>query len=88
MEPMNPRLATAPPEAEPSGDDTIRPDHVDWQDDHVTFYFTTLPKGNWDLFFRTRAVTPGRFTQPPARAELSFSPEVRGRSAGAVVVVE
>jgi hypothetical protein len=88
MEPMNPRLATAPPEAAPSGDDTIRPDHVDWQDDHVTFYFTTLPKGNWDLFFRTRAVTPGRFTQPPARAELSFSPEVRGRSAGAVVVVE
>ena len=88
MVPLNPRLATAPPEAAPRGQSTVYPDFADWQDDHVTFHFTTLPAGTWDLFFRTRAATPGRFTQPPAHAALDFAPAVRGRSAGVVVLIE
>lgn len=88
MEALNPRLATAPPEATPRGQTTARPDYIDWQDDHVAFYFTTLPKGTWDVYIRTRASVPGRFTQPPARAALEFSPEVRGRSAGASVMIK
>ncbi len=85
MEPLNPRLATAPPEAAPTGRTTAAPDYIDWRDDHVAFYFDTLPAGTWDVYFRTRAATPGTFTQPPALAEQLYDRTVVGNSAGASV---
>jgi len=87
MEALNPRLATAPPEASPTGQTTASPDYIDWRDDHVTLYFDALPAGTWDVYFRTRAATPGTFTQPPASAELLFARDVSGNSAGASMII-
>ncbi len=85
MEPLNPNLATAPPEAAPAGRLTQAPTYAAYKDDHVAFYFDTLPKGTYDFYFRTRATTPGSFIQPAAAAELMYDGAVRGNSPGARV---
>ncbi len=87
LEPLNPSLATAPAEARPSGTLTTTPSYVAYMDDQVTFYYDELPKGTHHFYFRTRAITPGQFTQPQARAELMYDMAVHGESAGAVVEV-
>lgn len=87
MEPMNPNLATAPPEAMPTGALTRPATYVAFMDDAVTYYFDSLPKGTYDFYFRTRGSVAGRFIQPPARAEMMYDMTVRGNSAGAVVTV-
>jgi uncharacterized protein YfaS (alpha-2-macroglobulin family) len=87
MEPLNPNLATAPPEAKPSGQLTMPPTYVGFLDDSVSFYYNALPKGTYDFYFRTRAQVPGSFIQPPALAELMYDGAVRGIGAGARVEV-
>lgn len=88
MEPLNPNLTTAPPEAKTAGKLTQAPTYAAYLDDQVTFYYETLPKGTYDFYFRTRATTPGRFIQPPALAEMMYDGAIRGSSAGARVVIE
>lgn len=88
MEPLNPTLRTAPPEATPRGRDTATPTYVSWRDDHVQYMFETLPKGTYDLYFRERASSVGSFVEPAADAALQYDLSVWGRSAGARVVVE
>ena len=88
MEPMNPNLATAPAEARPSGSLTRAPDYAAYLDDHVAFFYETLPKGTYDFYFRTRAAFEGSFVQPPARAEMMYDGAVYGHSSGARVAVE
>jgi|GEM_PF-272602 len=87
MEPLNPSLATAPPEAKPRGALSLRPTYAAFLDDEVTFYYDTLPKGTYDFYFRTRATTEGSFQQPAARAEAMYDGAVRGNSAGARVEI-
>jgi hypothetical protein len=87
MEPLNPRLATAPPEATPTGRMTLVPSYADWRDDAVTWYYETLPRGTYDFFFRAKATTPGEFIQPAASAEAMYDATVNGRSNGAKVVI-
>jgi alpha-2-macroglobulin len=87
MEPLNPSLATAPPEAKARGTLSLRPTYEAFLDDEVTFYYDTLPKGTFDFYFRTRATTEGSFLQPAARAEAMYDGAVRGNSAGARVEV-
>ncbi len=88
MEPLNPALATAPPEAKTAGRLTLAPSYVAFLDDHVAFYYDSLPKGTYDFFFRTRATVPGLFVQPSAKAEMMYRGEVVGTSAGAKVEVK
>jgi uncharacterized protein YfaS (alpha-2-macroglobulin family) len=88
MEPLNPKLATAPPEAKPTGALTATPSYVAYLDDHVSFYYDRLPKGTYHFYFRTRATVAGQFTQPQARAELMYDEAVHGESVGARVEVE
>ncbi len=88
LEPLNPKLATAPPEAQPSGSLSREPSYVAYLDDQVTFYYDELPKGTFHFYFRTRATTPGQFTQPQARAELMYDAAVHGESNGAMVEVK
>lgn len=85
VDPLNPNLATSPPEARPNGRDTLAPTHLAFLDDRVDYYFETLPKGTYDFYFRTRATTPGRFVQPPARTEMMYDGTVVGHSPGAEV---
>lgn len=87
MEPLNPNLATAPPEAKPSGRITLAPTYAAYLDDQAAFYYDTLPKGTYEFAFRTRATVPGSFVQPAAKAELMYDGAVRGNGAGARIEV-
>lgn len=88
LEPLNPRLATAPPEAAPTGQLTTTPSHVQYLDDRVVWHYETLPKGTHDFYYRVRATVDGTFAQPPATAEMSYDRAVRGQSPGAAVEVK
>lgn len=88
LEALNPGLETAPPEAKPSGRNTVEPTYVSIMDDHVGFYFDTLAAGTYDFYFRARATAEGTFSQPPARAEMMYDEAVWGQSAGALVAVQ
>ena len=43
MEPLNPKLQTAPPEAAPAGKMTLNPTYEAYQDDQAAFYYSMLP---------------------------------------------
>lgn len=87
MEPLNPALATAPPEAMPSAQPELAPSYVSFLDDRVEYFYETLPKGTYHFRFRSRATIPGRFTQPAARAQMMYDDAVVGASPGALVSV-
>ncbi len=88
MEPLNPKLQTAPPEAAPSGKTTLTPTYEAYQDDQAAFYYNVLPAGTYDFYFRTRATVNGSFIQPAARAEMMYDGAVFGLSNGAKIVVK
>lgn len=87
MEPLNPRLATAPPEAVPNGKTTKNATYEAYQDDQAAFYYNVLPAGTYDFYFRTRATIAGAFIQPPAKAEMMYDGAVFGMSNGAKIVI-
>ena len=87
QEPLNPKLATAPPEAKTTGTLTLEPSYAAYLDDQVVYYYDQLPKGAYHFYFRTRATVAGRFTQPQARAELMYDAAVHGEAVGATVEV-
>lgn len=87
VEPLNPALATAPPEARPAREDTTPATYRAFGDDEVQYFFDTLAAGTYDFYFRVRATTEGEFTQPPAEAELMYDASVNGSSPGAMVVI-
>ena len=82
FEPLNPNLATAPPEATPAGTMTRKPDYAIYADDSVTFYYDSLAKGTYDFYFRLRASIEGSYAHPPAKAELMYQLSVNGNSDG------
>ena len=87
MEPLNPALATAPPEATPSGETTLKPSYVAFLDDRVSYFYDTLPKGTYRFAFRARAHVPGTFIQPAAYAEMMYDGSVNGNSSGATIEI-
>lgn len=87
MEPLNPKLQTAPPEAAPTGKSTLSPTYEAYQDDQAAFYYNVLPAGTYDFYFRTRATVAGSFIQPAAKAEMMYDGAVFGNSNGAKIVV-
>ncbi len=87
MEPLNASLATATADAAASTELTLTPDWVAYRDDSVMYVYTQLPKGNYRLAFRARALVPGSFTQPPGEAATMYRPDVYGTSAGQRVVI-
>ncbi len=82
FDPMNPNLATSPPEAKPDGQLTMEPSYALYEDDQVTFYYDTLPKGTYDFYFRLKATFEGSFIHPAAKAELMYKQSVYGNSDG------
>ncbi|MCP4213552.1 MAG: hypothetical protein GY765_02795 [bacterium] len=88
FEPMNPNLATSPPEAKPAGSFSLQPDYAIYADDSVTFYFDALPKGTYDFYFRLRASVEGKYSHPPARAELMYHLPTYGNSDGVGITIE
>jgi uncharacterized protein YfaS (alpha-2-macroglobulin family) len=65
----------------------MAPTYAAYLDDHVAFYYNSLPKGTYDFYFRTRATVPGRFIQPSASAEMMYDGAVRGNGNGARVEI-
>jgi len=88
LEILNPHLATAPPEAKPKGNLTLSPSYAAYLDDQVAFYYDSLPKGNYDFYFRTRASIPGSFIQPAAYAQMMYQDAVNGNSSGARIEIK
>ena len=87
MEPLNPALNTAPPEATPSAEPTLAPSYVAFLDDQVQYFYDHLPKGTYAFHFRSKAAVPGRFIQPAASARMMYDDAVAGNGAGAAVVI-
>ncbi len=82
FEPLNPNIATAPREAQPSAPPTLAPSWTSFGDDRVFYAYDVLPKGNYRFAFRAKAQTAGAFTQPSAIAETMYKKGVIGASAG------
>jgi hypothetical protein len=88
FEPLNPNLATAASDATPSRPPTLRPTWVAFNDDSATFVYENLPRGTYQLAFRSRALFPGTFTQPPATAEAMYDRAVRGNARGLAIEIQ
>jgi uncharacterized protein YfaS (alpha-2-macroglobulin family) len=88
IEPLNPTLATAPPEATPSAEPTLKPSYMAFLDDQVTYFYEALPKGTYSFHFRGKASVPGKFIQPAAYAQLMYDDGVNANGAGALVTIE
>ncbi len=63
-------------------------DHQNLRDERAEVFTSLLWDGVYDYTYTARATSPGRFVVPPAKAEEMYSPEVFGRSANDVVIVE
>ncbi len=87
LEPLNPALATATADAQPSAGPTLAPSYASYGDDEVVAVWLRLAAGTYTLRTRLRATTPGSFTQPPATAEMLYQLGVTGSTPGARVVV-
>jgi hypothetical protein len=103
LEPVNPALAvsqtTPPPPSEGEADDAETfdsswfwgwnwYDHQNLRDDRAEAFASYLPGGTYEYSYIARATTPGSFIVPPTRAEEIYSPEVFGRGASELVIVE
>ncbi len=88
LEPLNPALATATADAQPSAGPTLAPSYASYGDDEVVAVWLRLATGTYTMRTRLRATTPGSFTEPPATTEMLYQLGVTGSTAGARVVVE
>ena len=68
--------------------DQAVPAHFEVRDDRYIAAFDQLGKGNHSVYFVVRAVTPGSFVWPAARAELMYQPAVNGRDASKDITVK
>jgi hypothetical protein len=87
LEPLNPALANAGSDAQPSESDSLHPTWVQRLDDEVRYSFTELPRGTFTFHFRVRASSEGSFVYPAPWAELMYREEVHGRGAGQRIIV-
>jgi uncharacterized protein YfaS (alpha-2-macroglobulin family) len=63
-------------------------EHQNLRDERAEAFTSLLWDGVYQYSYIARATTPGTFVVPPAKAEEMYSPEVFGRSASNVVIVE
>lgn len=56
--------------------------HKEYHDDRTTLFADHLPPGVYEVTYRARATTPGRYHHPPAQAYQMYIPDVSGHSAG------
>jgi len=54
----------------------------------MNFFFEWLPQGEYDLSYRLRATTAGRFRAAPATLQSMYAPEFSAFSSGARIVIE
>jgi uncharacterized protein YfaS (alpha-2-macroglobulin family) len=98
LEPINPALAVSQTIApsDPNGDGVVAEPlwwwrwfgHQNLRDDRAEAFADYIYGGTYEYSYLTRATTPGTFVTPPTTAEEIYSPEVFGRTATAIVVIE
>jgi uncharacterized protein YfaS (alpha-2-macroglobulin family) len=62
--------------------------HKELRHDAARFYSEHLSPGNYHLSYTAQAVASGEFTVMPAHSEEMYDPDVFGKSAPAVLIVE
>ncbi len=97
LEPINPAF-TASQTIPPGNADDDTPDEPLWwwrwfehqnlRDDRAEAFATYLYGGTYEYTYLARATTPGTYVVPPATGEEIYSPEVFGRTATDLVIVE
>jgi hypothetical protein len=97
LEIVNPSLAVSGSVPQDPSDTTVRYgwwwwgpwyEHQNLRDHRAEAFASLLWDGVYTYTYIARATTPGTFIVPPAKAEEMYSPEVFGRSASDVVIVE
>jgi uncharacterized protein YfaS (alpha-2-macroglobulin family) len=63
-------------------------EHQNMRDERAEAFTSLLWEGTYQYSYLARATTPGRFVVPPVKAEEMYTPEVFGRSASDIVIVE
>jgi uncharacterized protein YfaS (alpha-2-macroglobulin family) len=63
-------------------------EHQNLRDERAEAFASLLWDGVYQYSYIARATTPGEFVVPPAKAEEMYSPEVFGRSASDLVVIQ
>lgn len=56
--------------------------HKEYHDDRTTLFADYMPAGVYEVTYRARATTPGRYHHPPAQAYQMYTPDVSGHSDG------
>ena len=70
------------PTLKEKGNQLLYFEHKEYHDDRTTLFADFLPAGVYEVSYRVRATTPGRYHHPPAQAYQMYSPDVSGHSAG------
>ncbi len=95
LEIVNPELAVSSTSSQTAPEATNRYwwwgpwyEHQNMRDERAEAFTSLLWEGTYQYSYLARATTPGRFVVPPAKAEEMYTPEVFGRSASDIVIVE
>ncbi|KKT77447.1 MAG: Alpha-2-macroglobulin domain-containing protein [Microgenomates group bacterium GW2011_GWB1_44_8] len=70
------------PNAKEKGNQLLYFEHKEYHDDRTTLFANYLPAGVYEVMYRARATTPGRYHHPPAQAYQMYVPDVSGHSEG------
>lgn len=70
------------PSLKEKGNQLLYFNHKEYHDDRTTLFADYLPPGVYEVSYRVRATTPGRYHYPPAQAYQMYIPDVSGHSDG------
>lgn len=70
------------PNVKEKGNQLLYFEHKEYHDDRTTLFANYLPAGVYEVMYRARATTPGRYHHPPAQAYQMYIPDVSGHSEG------
>ena len=70
------------PDLKEKGNQPLYFEHKEYHDDRTTLFANHLPPGVYEVSYRARATTPGKYHHPPAYAYQMYVPDVSGHSAG------
>ncbi len=65
----------------------VTPSYMDVRDDRVVLAFDALNNDSWH-YYVVRAVTPGAYQEPGARAECMYEPEIQAATAAGMIEVQ
>lgn len=76
------------PDLKKKGNEFFYFNHKEYHDDRTSLFAEYLPAGVYEVSYRVRATTPGRYHHPPAQAYQMYIPDVSGHSEGGWLLVK